>query len=128
MNTSIKKWSVGVPMLACLEAIETLRRNNTFKSEDVEKVIVTVAEKEAPVVDNRAMPDINMQHLVALMLLDGRLTFKSAHDFKRMRDPRVVKFKQRIELIGSLKLTDVEAVWCIEKFKDMRKIRSLCRA
>ena len=186
MNASIKKWPVGAPILACLGAIETLRQNNTFKSEDVEKVIVTVAEKEAPVVDNRALPDISMQHLVALMLLDGGLTFKSAHDFKRMRDPRVVRFKKRITLIGSPKLTDVkrrwhgeveialrdgrtlkhythavrgssynpitpeeenakaldllapvlgrrraglliEAVWCIEKIKDMRKFRSLCR-
>lgn len=125
MNTSIKKWSVGVPMLACLEAIETIRRNNTFKSDDVEKVVVTVAEKEAPVVDNRAMPDINMQHLIAIMLLDGGLNFKSAHDFKRMRDPRVVRFKERIELIGSPKLTDPKRRWHGEVAISLRGGRTL---
>jgi 2-methylcitrate dehydratase PrpD len=111
MNASIKKWSVGVPMLACLEAIETLRAGNPFRSEDVEKVVVTVAEKEAPVVDNRQAPDICMQHLVALMLLDGGLTFKAAHDFKRMRDPRVLKMRKRVVLVGSGHLTDVKRRW-----------------
>ena len=36
--------------------------------------------------DNRNMPDICMQHMCAVMLLDGIVTFESAHDEKRMRD------------------------------------------
>ena len=88
MNSSIKKWPVGAPILAPLDAIETLRQAHSFKAGDVEKVVITIAEKEAAIVNNRAMPDINLQHLVALMLLDGTVTFKSSHDFKRMRDPK----------------------------------------
>ena len=104
MNASIKKWPVGGPILAPLDAIETLRQSNVFHADDVERLVVRIAEKQAATVNNRAMPDINMQHLVALMVLDGTLTFKAAHDFKRMRDPKVVKLKTRIELIGSAEM------------------------
>ena len=34
------------------------------------------------------MPDICMQHMCAVMLLDGTVSFKSSHDEKRMRDPQ----------------------------------------
>jgi 2-methylcitrate dehydratase PrpD len=95
MNASIKKWPVGAPILAALDAIETLRQDHEFTAHDVERLTIKVGDKEALVVNHRAMPDINMQHLVALMLLDGQVTFKSSHDFRRMRDPRVVKIKQR---------------------------------
>ena len=38
------------------------------------------------------------------MLLDGDITFASSHDAKRVRDPAVLKLKQRIELKGSAAL------------------------
>ena len=101
MNTSIKRWPVGGPVLAPLDAIETLRQSNAFSADDVEKLVVRVAKEKADVVNNRAIPDINIQHLVAVMLLDGSVTFKSSHDFRRMRDPKVLKLKERIELVGS---------------------------
>ena len=40
-------------------------------------------------VDDRSMPDINLRHLLAVMLLDGGLTFASSHDVARRRDPAV---------------------------------------
>ena len=126
MNASIKKWPVGAPILAALDAIETLRKDHEFTAHDVERLTIKVGDKEALVVNHRAMPDINMQHLVALMLLDGKVTFKSSHDFKRMRDPRVVKIKQRIELIGTPAMTDVKRRWHAEieiKLKNGRRLK-----
>lgn len=111
MNASIKKWPVGAPILAAMDAIETLRQSNTFKADDVEKVVIRVPDKEAFVVNNRSMPDINMQYLVAVMLLDGAVTFKSSHDFKRMRHPMVAKLKRRIELVGVPEMTNVKRRW-----------------
>ncbi len=111
MNASIKKWPVGAPVLAPLDAIETLRRKNAFTADDVERLLVRVGEKEAAMVNDRAMSDINMQHLIALMLRDGTVNFKSSHDFKRMRDPQVVKLKRRIELVGSPGMTDPRRRW-----------------
>jgi 2-methylcitrate dehydratase PrpD len=50
------------------------------------------------------MPDICMQHLCAVMLIDGIATFESAHDEKRMRDPEVLALRRRVELIGDEEL------------------------
>ncbi|MBI4191434.1 MAG: MmgE/PrpD family protein [Betaproteobacteria bacterium] len=111
MNTSIKKWSVGAPILSSLDAIETLKRNYAFSASDVERLVIRVGKREAGVVNNRAMPDINIQHLVAVMLLDNTLSFTAAHDLKRMRDPEVVKLKERIELVGSPEMSDPKRRW-----------------
>jgi len=46
------------------------------------------------------MPDICMQHLCAVMLIDGFVSFDSAHDVKRMKDRRVLRLRERIELVG----------------------------
>jgi 2-methylcitrate dehydratase PrpD len=77
----------------------------------VEKVVVALAEDRARIVDNRAMPDICLQHLVAVMLLDRCVTPRSSHDFKRMHDSRVLRLRKRIELIGSPELADPQRRW-----------------
>jgi 2-methylcitrate dehydratase PrpD len=110
-NCSIKKWPVGAPILGPLDAMETLISNHGIVAADVEKVVVRIGENEAMIVNNRDMPDINLQHLVAVMLIDGVVTFKSSHDFKRMRDPKVVKLKERVQLIGAAELTDPNRRW-----------------
>lgn len=125
MNSSIKKWPVGAPILAPLDALETLRQTHSFKASDVEKVVITIAEKEAAIVNNRAAPDISLQHLVALMMVDGTVNFKSAHDFKRMRDPRVTRLKSCIELVGSAKMTDPLRRWHAEAEIKLRDGRTL---
>ena len=66
---------------------------------------VRVSHQGANTTDNRAMPDICMQHLCAVMVLDGTVSFKAAHDDKRMRDARVLKLRKRIELRGDDALT-----------------------
>lgn len=126
MNASIKKWPVGAPILAVLDTIETLRRDTPFTAADVERLTIRIGDKESPVVDNRAMPDINMQHLVVVMLLDGEVTFHAAHDFKRMRDPRVLAVKKCVELIGTPEMTDPKRRWHADvevRLKGGRRLR-----
>ena len=100
MNTNIKRWSVGSPIQAPLDALRDLIRKHQFKAKDIEKVVVRVAHQGANTVDNRDMPDICMQHICAVMLIDGTVTFASAHDDKRMRDRAVLALRSRIELRG----------------------------
>ena len=88
MNTNIKRWSVGSPIQAPLDSLLDLIRTNNVKADDVEKLVVRVAHQGANTVDNRDMPDICMQHMCAVMLIDGIVTFESAHDEKRMKDSR----------------------------------------
>jgi len=68
-------------------------------------MVVRVAHQGANTVDNRSMPDICMQHLCAVMLLDGTVSFRSSHDEKRMRDREVLALRARIELRGDDALT-----------------------
>ena len=100
MNASIKRWSVGSPIQAPLDSLSALIQEHRFAAEDVESLVVRVAHQGANTVDNRDMPDICMQHMCAVMLLDGTVSFKSSHDEKRMRERRVVAVRERIELVG----------------------------
>ena len=99
-NTNIKRWSVGSPIQAPLDSLSELIKTHKLKATDVEKAVIRVSHRGASTVDNREMPDICMQHMVAVMLLDGTATFQAAHDEKRMRDPKVLEVRRRVELFG----------------------------
>jgi len=107
MNTNIKRWSVGSPIQAPLDSLLDLIRTQGIKADDVEKLTVRVAHQGANTTDNRAMPDICMQHMCAIMLIDGIVTFISSHDEKRMKNPKVLALRSRIELLGDDELTRV---------------------
>jgi 2-methylcitrate dehydratase PrpD len=99
-RTNIKKWTVGSPIQAPLDALKGFFQKRPFTAEDVLKVVVRVASDEANTVNNREMPDICMQHMVAIMLLDKTVTFTSAHDKARMRDPAVLRQRAKVELLA----------------------------
>jgi 2-methylcitrate dehydratase PrpD len=107
MNTNIKRWSVGSPIQAPLDSLLDLIREHGIKADDVERLVVRVAHHAANTVNNRTMPDICMQHMCAVMLLDRTVTFISSHDEKRMRDRKVLALRQRIELHGDDAMTKV---------------------
>jgi 2-methylcitrate dehydratase PrpD len=98
-RTNIKKWTVGSPIQAPLDAMQNLRKQRSFEADAVQKVVVRVATSEAKTVNNRNMPDICMQHLVAVMVLDKTVSFAAAHDKSRMQDPLVVKMRSKVQLV-----------------------------
>ena len=131
MNTNIKRWSVGSPIQAPLDSLLDLIVAHQIKAADVEKLVVRVAHQGANTVDNRHMPDICMQHMCAVMLLDSTVTFKSSHDEKRMRDPKVLALRKRIELYGDDALSKVmpSRQGIVEiTLKDGRKLRHHTKA
>lgn len=99
-QTNIKKWSVGSPIQAPLDALAGFFRQRSFGADDVKKIVVRVATDEANTVSNRDMPDICMQHIMAVMLLDKTATFRSAHDKERMKDPAVLKQRAKVEVVA----------------------------
>ena len=107
MNTNIKRWSVGSPIQAPLDSLLELIRTHSIQADDVEQVEVRVSITGANTTDNRHMPDICMQHMVACMLLDGIVTFESSHDEDRMQDPKVQALRRKVTLIGDPKLQKV---------------------
>jgi 2-methylcitrate dehydratase PrpD len=97
--TDIKKWTVGAPIQAPLDALEILLKRRPFNADDVQRVTVRVARTQGSVVNNREMPDICLQHMVAVMLIDKTATFKSAHDKARMQDPAVLRVRAKVNLV-----------------------------
>jgi 2-methylcitrate dehydratase PrpD len=104
MRTSFKKWTVGAPIQAVLDALENILKRNPVTTDNVKQVLVRVATNEAAIVNNREIPDISLQHLVAVMLMDGAVTFKSAHDNGRMKDPAVLRQRAKVQLIPDAEL------------------------
>jgi 2-methylcitrate dehydratase PrpD len=99
MRNAVKKWTVGLPIQAPLDALDNLIQKNSFKPDQVKQMVVRVAAGLATTVDNRAIPDICLQHLMAVMLLDRTVSFKSAHDVARMKDPAVLAQRAKVQLV-----------------------------
>ncbi|MCY4639304.1 MAG: MmgE/PrpD family protein [Chloroflexi bacterium] len=99
LHANIKKWPVGSPIQAALDSAQRLRAEHRLTPERIARVRIRLPDIEAHVVDDRAMPDINAQHLVTVMLLDGDLGFAAAHDYERMRDPAVRRLREVTTLI-----------------------------
>src|SRR4029077_2942799 len=100
LQTDIKRWAVGSPIQAPLDSLLELISTERVRADEVERIVVRVAHLGANTTDNREMPDICMQHLCAVMLLDGTVTFKSSHDGARIRHPKVLALRKRVELKG----------------------------
>src|SRR5882724_9457709 len=104
MRTNIKKWSVGSPIQAPLDALEILMKRHPFAAEQVRKVIVRLGTREASVVDNRDIPDICLQHMVAVMLVDQTVSFHAAHDVPRLQGPAALRERAKVELVPDQEL------------------------
>jgi 2-methylcitrate dehydratase PrpD len=102
--TNIKKWTVGSPIQAPLDALESLQKKHPFTAAQVQKVVVRVATNEAAIVDNRDAPDICMQYMVAVMLLDKTASFRAAHDKARMQDAAVLRERAKVQLVPDAEL------------------------
>jgi 2-methylcitrate dehydratase PrpD len=98
--TSIKGWTTGGPIQTPLDAIVNLRKQRPFEADEVQQVVVRSATSQAERVDNREMPDICIQYLIAVMLLDKTVSFRAAHDKPRMQDPAVVRERAKVQLIA----------------------------
>ena len=107
VNTDIKKWTVGTPIQAPLDAIENIRRKRPFEADDVKAVTVGLAPSVGSVVDNRDIPDICLQHMVAVMLIDKTASFKAAHDKARMRDAAVLRQRSKVTYVPDATLTQL---------------------
>lgn len=133
VRTNIKKWSVGSPIQATLDALELFFTRVTFRADDVRRVVVRMATDEVRTVNERDIPDICLQHMVAVMLLDKTVSFQAAHDTARMRDRAVLRQRAKVELIadpridavrprreGIVELTLADGTELTEWIKDVR--------
>lgn len=100
LGSNIKKWCVGSPAQAPLDAVQALLPRLPLMDQ-LASIEVAIRSDEAFIVDNRDMPNICLQHLVALYLVDRKLSFDSVHDVERLDDPQVRAIRHKIQLIAS---------------------------
>jgi 2-methylcitrate dehydratase PrpD len=105
MGTNIKKWSVGSPAQAALDALALLIEAERIRPDEIESIDVHLPSRSARTVDNSPMPDVNVQHLMAMLLIDGTLSFEAIHDEMRMQDPAILALRRKITLVPSEELT-----------------------
>jgi 2-methylcitrate dehydratase PrpD len=108
-ETAIKTFPVGYPIQAPLDAFLTLRREHGLNEDNVRRILLRLPADGARIVDNRAMPDVNVQHIIALALVDGSVGLENSHAYERMKDPRVLAMRERIELMADPDLVKVDA-------------------
>ena len=96
--TNIKRWTVGSPIQAPLDAMEALLEAPAHRS------LISCSESwcgSAPgsVVDNSDPSDINIQYAMALMLMDRTATFRSIHDKPRMQEyAPILRLRAKVRL------------------------------
>ena len=105
--TTLKRWTTGGPIQSPLDALQLILKKYPFEPDQVKQVIVRTATSAAYTVNNREMPDICLQHMIAVMILDKTASFKAAHDKPRMQDPAVLRERAKVQLIGDEELEEL---------------------
>jgi 2-methylcitrate dehydratase PrpD len=108
-ETAIKTFSVGYPIQAALDAFLILRREHGLTVESIDRITAALPEDGARIVDNRSMPDVNLQYLIAVAAIDGTVSFDASHSYERMKDARVLEMKKRVQLVADRSLMDPAA-------------------
>ena len=103
-QTIIKKWSTGGPIQSPLDAVVNLRKEHPFTANDVKEITVHLSTSAAPKVDNVVGPDLCLQYLVAVLLLDGTVSFKAAHDKARMDEPTIQAQRRKVRVVAEEEL------------------------
>jgi 2-methylcitrate dehydratase PrpD len=95
-RANIKRWTVGQPIHAPLDALEELLKRQPIDPGQVQEI--TVRYTPGSITDNSGPSDINVQHALAVMLVDKTVTFRSVHDKARMHDPAIVRLRGKVRL------------------------------
>jgi 2-methylcitrate dehydratase PrpD len=108
-ETAIKTYSVGYPIQSPLDALLTLRRQYDLDPGKVRSILVRLPTDAMGIVSDSAMPDVNCQHLVALALVKGAVSFTDSHDAALMHDPKILEQRAKVMLAADQTLMDPAA-------------------
>jgi 2-methylcitrate dehydratase PrpD len=101
LGTNIKKWSAGSPAQSAIDALLHLMETKGVSAGSIKAITVHLPTGSDRTVDRTPAPDVNVQHLLAMLLLDGTLTFRSIHDHDRMRDPKILALRAKMQVVPS---------------------------
>ncbi len=100
-NASLKKWPVGSPIQSMMDAIEYLIKNNDFSFKDIKEITVEIPSDRFHIVNDREIPSISAQHLIAVHLIKKIMRYEEAHDESLFNDLDVVNLRKKIKAISS---------------------------
>jgi 2-methylcitrate dehydratase PrpD len=108
-ETAIKTFSVGYPIQSPLDALLTLRKQYHLTPDNVSGILVKLPTDAIGIVGESAMPDVNCQHLVAIALVKGAVSFVDSHDVALMHDAKIMEQRAKVTVKGDPALMDPAA-------------------
>jgi len=100
-HSSLKKWSVGSPIQSMMDAVEYLLKNNDFDHKDIKELTIEIPSDRFHIINDREIPSISAQHLIAVHLIKKTMGYEEAHDETLFNDPEVVNLRKKIKSISS---------------------------
>jgi len=108
-ETAIKTFSVGYPCQSALDALLALRSQHALTPDRVQAISIRLPTDAIGIVGESAMPDVNCQHLVALALWRGGVSFEDSHNASLMKAPEITAIRSRTRLMADPSLNDPAA-------------------
>jgi 2-methylcitrate dehydratase PrpD len=96
-RTDIKRWTVGFPIQAPLDAMQELLKRQPIDPAKVQEIVLRY--QPSSITDNSGPTDINVQHALAIMLVDKTATFRALHDKARLQDPAIVRLRTKVRIV-----------------------------
>jgi 2-methylcitrate dehydratase PrpD len=103
-TTDIKQYPVGGPIQPAAQALEHLIATESLRADNVQSLKVHLPPFLAYIINDRKMPDINLQYIMSILLLEGHITFENSHDYERLNSERVKEVMQRVRVIADPEL------------------------
>lgn len=100
-HSSLKKWSVGSPIQSMMDAVEYLLKNNDFDHKDIKELTIEIPSDRFHIINDREIPSISAQHLIAVHLIKKTMGYEEAHDETLFNDQEVVNLRKKIKSISS---------------------------
>lgn len=100
-HSSLKKWSVGSPIQSMMDAVEYLLKNNDFDHKDIKELTIEIPSDRFHIINDREIPSISAQHLIAVHLIKKTMGYEEAHDETLFNDSEVVNLRKKIKSISS---------------------------
>jgi len=99
MGSNFKFYSAGYPIHAPVEAALNILDKNGLETTDIDSVSVHMNTGAANTVNNREMPSICIQDMLAVAIVKGALSFDMAHSNEVLSMPEVRRLRKVIKVV-----------------------------
>jgi len=108
-DSAIKRFAVGYPVQAPLDAFLTLRKQYNLTPGNVRGIVVKLPPDTIGIVRDSALPDVDCAHIIAVALLKGTVSFADSNNAALMRDPSILQQRAKVTVTADPALADPAA-------------------